>query len=143
MYFVVKPQGITFNMKWLFKGKDGGEESKVYGYWLFESKRFGSIVLLNFKQGSREAYHTHAFNSISWILYGRIREDFHNAYIFSNIYGVSLIPIITTRSTFHKVSGLTKNTWILSFRGGWVDKWLEYLPAINKVITLTHGRKQI
>lgn len=129
-------------MKILFKGKDGGAESKVYGYWLFESKKFGSIVLLNFKEGSREAFHTHAFNSISWVLYGAIKEEFINS-IQTIVYNFSYKPILTFRSTFHKVSGLTKNTWILSIRGSWVDKWLEHLPLEDKTITLTHGRKQI
>ena len=129
-------------MKFLFKGKDGGAESKVYGYWLFESKRFGSIVLLNFKEGSREAYHTHAFNSVSWVLHGMIQEDFldRSKRLF---YKSSFKPIFTYKDTFHKVSGLTKNTWILSFRGSWVDKWSEYLPLTNTFITLTKGRKQI
>ncbi len=135
-------------MRILFKGKDGGEESKVYGYWLFESKTYGSIVLLNFKEGSREAYHTHAFNSVSWVLYGMLQEDFlHRSdrlfYIPSLKYIPSFKPIFTYKDTFHKVSGLARNTWVLSFRGAWVGKWLEYLPTSNKTITLTKGRKQI
>lgn len=129
-------------MKWFFKGKDGGKDSTVTGYWLFESKKYGSIVLLNFKEGSREAFHTHAFNSVSWVLYGSIKEEFINS-IETIHYSFSIKPILTFRSTFHKVSGLTKNTWILSIRGSWVDKWFEYLPLVDKTITLTNGRKQI
>lgn len=40
------------------------------GIGCHESKTYGSIVLLNFKEGNREAFHTHAFNSISWVLLG-------------------------------------------------------------------------
>lgn len=61
-------------MKVLFKSKDGGLDSNVTGYWLVESKKLFSIVLLCFDRGSREAYHNHAFNSISWILSGRLNE---------------------------------------------------------------------
>lgn len=129
-------------MRFFFKGKDGGEDSKVYGYWLVESKRFGSIVLLNFKEGSREVFHTHAFNSISWVLYGKLKEEFLG-YPPPLLYKASFSPILTLRSTMHRVRGLAKNTWVLSFRGGWIDKWLEYLPLENKTITLTNGRKQI
>lgn len=130
-------------MRFLFKGKDGGEDSKVYGYWLFESKRFGSIVLLNFKRGSREVYHTHAFNSISWVLCGKLREQFYNSFKFNKLYEPSIVPIKTYRDTFHKVSGLAENTWVLSFRGNWVDRWLEYIPGTKQTITLTNGRKEI
>lgn len=42
----------------------------------------------------------------------------------------------------HKVISLG-DTWVLSFRGPWVDLWHEYLPKLNKRITLTHGRKEI
>ena len=42
-------------MKILNIAKDGGPESNVTGYWLVESKRFFSIVLLKFDKGSREA----------------------------------------------------------------------------------------
>ncbi len=130
-------------MKILFKAKDGGLESKVFGYWLFESKRFGSIVLLNFKDGSREAFHTHAFDAISWVLFGSIKEIFLNYTKRPIVYRPSFRPIFTSKDTFHKVMGLSKNTWILSFRGRWVDSWKEYLPKTKEPITLTHGRKII
>lgn len=53
-------------MKLLFKRKDGGQQSTVTGYWLIEWKNVFSIVLLKFEKGTREAYHTHAFNAFSW-----------------------------------------------------------------------------
>ena len=51
-------------------GKDGGPESKVDGYWLFRHKRLFTVALLRFSKGSREAYHSHAFNAVSWVLTG-------------------------------------------------------------------------
>ena len=136
-------------MRFFIKSKDGGIESRVYGYWLFESKRFGSICLLNFKKDSRDAYHTHAFDAISWVLYGQISEielHYMTDYHYTTgpfVYKASLKPIFTPKDKFHKVSGITDNTWVLSFRGGWVNRWKEYLPREMKHVTLTHGRKEV
>jgi hypothetical protein len=126
-------------MKTLFKGKDGGPESKVYGYWLFESKKFGSICLLRFEEGSREVYHTHAFDAVSWVLKGQLREEVLDGETLP--LTPSIKPILTKRERFHRVFGIAKNTWVLSFRGPWLPKWKEYLPVENKSITLTNGRK--
>ena len=55
-------------MKLCYVGKDGGPESTVWGFWLIEIKKLFSVALLCFENGSREAFHTHAFNSVSWVL---------------------------------------------------------------------------
>ena len=124
------------------KMKDGGAESKVTGYFLAEIKSLFSVVLLHFEDGSREAYHSHAFNALSWVLRGRLDEntriDARTALITT--YTPSMKPIVTRRSRMHKVVSLG-DTWVISFRGPWVDKWNEYLPNEDKTITLTHGRK--
>lgn len=136
-------------MKILFKGKDGGPESRVWGYWLFESKSFGSIVLLNFKEGSREAFHTHAFNALSWVLSGKIQEELLDnersswTFVPNFEYTPSIKPIYTPKDRFHRVFGIATNTWILSFRGPWVSTWKEWLPKTRELITLTKGRKVI
>jgi len=131
-------------MKLFKKMKDGGAESTVTGYWLIESKRFFSICLLKFEGSSREAYHNHAFNSISWLLKGNLRETCRDG---SGVYrqywyNPSLKPIITTRDNLHKVDS-AGTTWVLTFRGPWANKWKEYLPDADEIITLTHGRKRI
>jgi hypothetical protein len=126
-------------MKFLHKAKDGGIKSNVTGYWLIESKKFFSIVLLRFDEGSREAFHTHAFNAISWVIKGEMHEHTIHGEIVK--LTPSVLPIYTSRKRFHKVYGIAKSTWALSFRGPWVDTWKEFLPNFNKYITLTHGRK--
>lgn len=88
-------------MKFFSYGTDGGPESIVTGYWLVEIKRLFSIVLLKFGDGSREAYHSHAFNCISWVLKGKLREVMVEGE--ENIYRPSLKPIVTRRDMFHKV----------------------------------------
>lgn len=114
-------------MKIFFKAKDGGEESTVTGYWLIESKRFFSIVLLKFEGKSREAYHTHAFNSISWLLKGKLTEKFKNNKD-ENVYFPSIKPIKTRRRDFHKVSS-NGTSWVISFRGRWKQNWKEYTTS--------------
>lgn len=127
-------------MKLLFKSKDGGVESTVTGFWLIESKKLFSICLLRFDGESREAYHTHAFDAWSMVLSGGLREYFLDGrYKFHKRFS----KVFTSRDDFHKVSSLPGRSWVLTFRGPWIDKWKEYLPTNSKYITLTHGRKII
>ena len=127
-------------MKFFKHMKDGGPESKVDGYWLVEIKSLFSVVLLLFSNGSREAYHSHAFNAYSWVLQGRLHE--YPLHSWSNYYAPSLKMIFTPRRMFHKVTSIG-DTWVLSFRGPWADTWQEFLPDKAKFQTLTHGRKVV
>lgn len=130
-------------MKFLSYGKDGGNESTVWGYWFVEIKPLFSVALLCFENGSREAYHTHAFNSISWVLKGALHEDqmWFNEHLYK-VYPASFNPVFTARLNLHKVSSVGR-TWVLTFRGPWRDRWLEWLPDQKRFQTLTHGRKVI
>ena len=131
-------------MKLFHKAKDGGPESLVTGYWLIEWKPVLSIALLKFEKGSRESYHTHAFNAVSWILKGELLENtLTSGEDIQKTFNPSIIPLWTPRQCFHRVFGIAPVTWALTFRGPWVDKWKEYLPKINKHIILTHGRKEV
>lgn len=127
-------------MKLLYKGKDGGPESTVTGYWLVEIKGLFSIALLCLEDGSREAYHSHAFNALSWLFSGELREDHVDGR--EAVYKPSLSPIWTSRDTFHKVTSKGRS-WALTFRGPWLPKWHEFLPNENRFRTLTHGRKEL
>lgn len=130
--------------------KDGGPESRVWGFFLIEWKRFFSIALLFFKDGSREAYHSHAFNAISWVLRGKLTEtrkydtrpEIVDGGVTVTDYLPSFRPIITTRSNMHRVSS-TGKTWVITFRGPWADTWMEYLPKEHRFVTLTNGRQEI
>lgn len=123
-------------MRWF--GKDGGPLSHVWGYYL-EIKRLFSIVLLRFEDGSREAFHSHAFNSISWVLHGELAEDHLDGRRI--IYRPSWRPIITRRSTFHRVSSYGRS-WVLNLRGPWADTWQEYTQE-RGFVTLTSGRREV
>lgn len=127
-------------MRCLFKKKDGGPFSKATGYWFFEAKSFGSVVLLRFDRGSRDAFHSHAFDAVSWVLRGGLREVLRDGSEVLLTPGVA--PVWTARNRYHKVFGLEDSTWVLSFRGPWRKYWREDLPGRGEVV-LTHGRKEV
>lgn len=129
-------------MKFLFKSKDGGSESNVTGYWLFEIKWLASIVVLRFNKGSRESFHSHAFNSVSWLLKGELSEQVLNVEL-RNKWMPNLKPILINRNRFHRVFGISKHSWVLSFRGPWLQTWKEFNPKLNKEITLSTGRIEV
>jgi hypothetical protein len=135
--------------------KDGGPESTVWAHWLVEIKWLFSIVLLRFENGSRDAYHNHAFNCISWVLKGKLVEHVKEIapagialgqhypahdYHFINTYTPSLKPVMTYRDTMHKVVSEGR-TWVVSFRGPWGRTWKEIENGEGK--TLTNGRRVV
>lgn len=137
-------------MRLLWGAKDGGPASMVW-MWGIESKRLGSILVLRFAAGSREAYHTHAFNAVSWLLSGNLTEhqlpdrgvDWSPTVARMCIHWPGLRPILTWRSTYHKVCGGIGRSWALTIRGPWDGQWREYLPNEDRQVELTHGRKEL
>lgn len=127
-------------MKLFTYGKDGGKDSPVSGYWLVEAKRVCSLVLLHFDNGTRDAYHDHAFTSVSWLLAGVLVERHRSGQVTT--YRPSLRPIVTRRRTFHQVESIGRS-WVLSFRGPWASQWHEFRPAENRSVTLTSGRQEV
>ena len=126
-------------MKFMSWEKDGGKESTVSGLYIVEIKKLFSIVLLKFSDGSRDAFHSHAFNCWSIQFSGRLRERFLSGQ-------TRIIPkwrfFPTWRTTFHKVAS-TGDSWVLTFRGPWADEWQEFIPSTGGFRTLTHGRKEV
>lgn len=109
-------------------------------------------LLLRFDEGSRDAYHTHAFNSISWVLKGELEEVTRTCVQYGGCYHTnykpSLKPIYTPREKLHKMYGCAKHTWVLTFRGPWVDHWYEIVEGglkspLSKLVKLTHNREII
>ena len=125
-------------MKFFSYGNDGGSKSNVWGFWFIEFKGWFSIVLLCFEEGSREAYHTHAFNALTWFLSGNVDEHHLDGQVIK--WTPSWKPKYTDRNCFHKVYS-KKRTFALSIRGPWQTYWSEYLPKEEKFVILTNGRK--
>lgn len=132
-------------VKLLWGHKDGGPESHVR-CWGIECKGLFSVLLLCFGQGSREAFHTHAFNSVSWLLRGRLLE--HGRFSLPapleasalRWYRPSWRAIYTKRHWMHRVEGGHVRNWVFTLRGPWVDHWQDGPPG--GTTTLTHGRKE-
>mgnify|MGYP002376661836 CR=1 FL=1 len=122
-------------MRLFSKAPDGGKNSGVTGYYLVEIKPLFSVVLLHFNKGTREAFHEHAFNALTFWLKGSVREH-HVSGQTKKFYAGQFK--YTSRSCFHKIEAL-ESTWAISFRGPWVDYWRE--SRLGKIVTLTHGRK--
>lgn len=132
-------------MRILQKTKDGGPESTVDAYFLFEFKKLFSIALLKFNKGSRNNYHSHAFNALTWFLWGymdecRLLSDGRT--LKHREYRRSLIPKFTSRDNMHKVYA-HETSWVLTIRGPWSKTWEEYDPTTNQVFELSHGREII
>lgn len=127
--------------------KDGGPESTVWAYVLLEWKAVGSIMLLRFENGSRDAYHSHAFHCVSWLLSGGLVEtriefkDGGNRFSTYN-YLPSACPILTLRSHLHKVVSVGRS-WVFTVRGPWSQTWIERAGDARTEVRLQHGRKQV
>ena len=127
-------------MKLFQLAKDGGPESTAWVYWLIELKALFSIVVLKFVGASRECYHTHAFNAISWLIKGELTEHFLDG--TTKVYKPSFKPIITKREPHHKVSS-TGTSYALSFRGPWLNTWGEWTlkEGFYKLTPMVSGMK--
>lgn len=122
--------------KFFKKRHDGGKDSGVTGYWLIEWKNVFSIVLLRFSKGSREAFHSHAFNAYTWWIKGSVTEVFEDGSA-SVKWSPSWKCKFTPRNNFHKIIA-DETSWAISFRGPWEKYWKE--KKDGKTVTLTHGR---
>jgi hypothetical protein len=132
-------------IKWHWGSKDGGAESHVYAYGL-ECKALASVLVLRFEDGSRDAYHSHAFDAVSWVLSGHLLEHVASPETGLHNYPPGVMPVRTLRNTFHRVISCGR-TWVLSLRGPWVDTWVEAGPTKDDgrrtYSTLTHGRRVV
>lgn len=125
-------------MKLLYYGPDGGAKSTVTGFWIIELKSLFSIVILKFNNGSRENYHSHAFNALTWFVKGSVDEYHKDGKVMT--WKASFRPKFTPKTCFHKIFA-NEVAYAISFRGPWDKTWKEYSPTDKKDITLTHGRR--
>ena len=127
-------------MKFLKWGTDGGKDSGVTGFWIFEIKNLFSIAFLRFAKGTRENYHSHAFNAYSWFISGEVEEQHLDKDPI--VWKPSIWPKSTPRSTFHRVNAL-KDTYAFTIRGPWSKYWYEYDPSNEEFIKMQNGRKVV
>lgn len=133
---------IMFNSKYFprmfYVKPDGGKDSGVAGYFLIEWKILFSIAILRFRTGSREAYHNHAFNAITWWLTGSVTEQKSTGE--QKDFGPSFRPKFTPRNNCHRIVA-HRTSYALTFRGPWLDYWYEIRKG--RKVFLTHGRVEI
>lgn len=123
-------------MKFFNRSKDGGPQSPVDAFFLFEIKSLGSVALLRFNKGGREAFHTHAFHALTWFIRGSLVEQ--DADGSHHIYRRSWLPKLTRRTKNHRVIAY-ETSWCFTVRGPWASTWTEDTDTHHTV--LTHGRK--
>lgn len=134
--------GITLH----WGSKDGGPASTVFMYGI-ECKALASILVLRFENGSRDAFHSHAFNTISWVLSGELQEEhFPTEHTlrkwgcgFKSLYRAALRPVYTYRETCHRVVSRGR-TWVLSLRSPWQETWTDIDGPTGVATVLRHGR---
>jgi quercetin dioxygenase-like cupin family protein len=126
-------------MKFFKKAHDGGADSGVTGWFLIEIKPLFSVVVLRFSKGTRDAYHSHAFNALTLWLHGSVLEHDYEDSTKNRVWSAGSFKY-TPRDKIHMVEAL-ETTWALSLRGPWIDRWKEY--KLGKLFTLTHGRKVV
>lgn len=139
-------------MRLMWGRREGGPTSNVFAYGV-EIKRLFSLMVLRFSSGSREAFHSHAFHALSWVLSGRLEEHRFvdrdaRGTTWCNVRGYepSLCPVLTTRSNLHKVYSQPwphRYTWVLSFRGPWTKTWTELRNNGTERVLLTNGRREL
>lgn len=131
---------LGFRLLW--GAKDGGPESRVY-VWGIENKRLGSLLLLRFDEGSREAYHSHAFEARSLVMSGCLFEyiPLEDGKLEVLVHEAPKF-VYTPRERFHRVVS-HGTSWVLSARGPWFATWKDLDLATGVTSTLTHGRKVV
>ena len=125
-------------MRILQKTYDGGPASPVDAFFLFEIKSIASIALLRFNRGGREAFHTHAFNALTWFICGDLVEEDVSGETYS--YRRSIIPKFTPKKKNHRVKA-RQTSWCFTLRGPWADTWTETHDEVTT--RLTHGRRRV
>ena len=126
-------------MKFFSIGKDGGPESNVTGFFLVEIKSLFSVVFLKFAKGTRESFHSHAFNALTLWLNGQVCEEYPDG------KGRPWFPgdlKFTPRHLMHRVRAYV-DSYAVSIRGPWDPTWQEFNSTTQETTTLGQGRVEI
>lgn len=129
-------------MRFFSWAKDGGPESTVDAYFICEIKGLFSIAILKFNPGTRPAFHSHAFNALTWFLSGAMVEQDASQREVVYSYHRSVVPKVTLRSKCHRVLA-AETSWCFTVRGPWSKTWTEQDLKKGTLTTLGHGRRII
>lgn len=103
-----------------------------FEFFVIEIKPLFSIILTHLGPFGVTLPHTHPFNAITLLLYGKFADE----------QGIFSAPALKfTGKDWHTVGTGKDGAWFLTFRGPWSNTWQECRDG--KIVTLTHGRKEI
>lgn len=117
-------------------------EQTVSQFVIFECKWLFSIIIFYFHKSdsSQDRFHTHAFNAISFKIFGEydeqilLEEDTGSFVIKKRKNILQYFP----RNSYHRISRST-GCMTLLLSGPWKRKWKEYVNG--EVVEYTWGRK--
>ena len=118
-------------------------EQVVSQFVLFEFKFLGSIIFFYFHKsnGSQDRFHTHAFNALSFKIFGEyeehilLDEETGEFKIEKRNQVFKYFP----RNSYHRISK-SKGCMTLLISGPWKKEWKEYIDG--KIVKYTWGREK-
>jgi hypothetical protein len=115
----------------------------VSQFVLFECKYLFSIICFYFHKsnGEQDRFHTHAFNAISFKIFGTYNEYVLDDEITGNYHIEKRTDIIKyfPRDRYHKI-GNSSGCLTLLLSGPWINSWKEYICGTNKIVNYKFGR---
>lgn len=120
-------------------------DGHIIQYTLFEHKKIGGIWLYNWKTIKQNRFHTHAFNSIAFLLRGGYTEQVirNTGVIEWNKVNQWLKPRFLPMNYTHRICEAEPNTWTIVFFGPWKKYWYEFFEDTKTWVKYTWGRKVV
>lgn len=119
-------------------------DGHIIQYTLFESKYFGGVWLYNWKTIAQNRFHTHAFNSVAFLLSGRYTEEvIEDGKVVFKVVDQQFKPRFLPKNYCHRILKADSNTWTVVFFGKWIPYWWEYFSDTKTWVKYSWGRKVI
>lgn len=119
-------------------------DGHIIQYTIFENKYLGGIWIYNWKTILQNRFHTHAFNSLAFLLRGSYTEEIiENGVIKLRVVNQWLKPRFHPKNYCHRILKADPNTWTIVFFGKWIPHWWEYFADSKTWIKYGWGRKVI
>lgn len=113
----------------------------AHQFVLFEHKKLFGIIFFYFKGKMQDRFHTHAFNAVSFKLWGTYMEGIFDIKTKKAKYEMRRKVIkYFPRDSYHSINESTGCCTML-IQGPWRETWKEYKNG--KEVTLTWHRKEM
>jgi hypothetical protein len=105
-------------------------QGRVIQYTVFEFKYFLSLIFYRWETIDQVRFHTHAFASIAFLLYGWYWEQVKfGKHTMANFVNVPFLPRFIPRNYCHSVGHAFPGTLTMVIAGPWQKTWWEMFPA--------------